>query len=88
MIGDQLQRDIAPAKAAELTTIYVPGRFKPRWEPHEHVVGPSYSVQSFDQAVEIILHGKSKADTPARRPRKVVHGTLGPADSRISRESE
>ncbi len=66
MIGDQLQRDIAPAKAAELTTIYVPGRFKPRWEPHEHVVGPSYSVQSFDQAVEIILHGKSKADTPAQ----------------------
>jgi putative hydrolase of the HAD superfamily len=55
MIGDQLQRDIAPAKAAGLTTIYVPGRFRPRWEPNEEVVGPSHRVERFDQAADIIL---------------------------------
>jgi putative hydrolase of the HAD superfamily len=55
MVGDQLQRDIAPAKAAGLTTIYIPGRFRPRWEPDEDAVGPSYRVERFDQAAEIIL---------------------------------
>jgi putative hydrolase of the HAD superfamily len=55
MIGDQLRRDIAPAKAAGLTTIYVPSRFRPRWEPDEEAVAPSFSVERFDQAVEIVL---------------------------------
>jgi putative hydrolase of the HAD superfamily len=55
MIGDQLQRDIVPAKVAGLITIYVPGRFRPRWEPDEEAVGPSYRVARFDQAAEIIL---------------------------------
>lgn len=56
MIGDQLRSDIAPAKAASLITIYVPGRFKPRWEPDEELIGPSYRAETFDQAVDIVLH--------------------------------
>jgi putative hydrolase of the HAD superfamily len=55
MIGDQLLRDIAPAKEAGLITIYVPGRFRPRWEPEELKVGPGFRVDHFDQAVDLIL---------------------------------
>jgi putative hydrolase of the HAD superfamily len=55
MVGDQLRRDIEPAKAAGLVTIYVPSRFRPRWEPDEVLVGPAYRVERFDQAVDIIL---------------------------------
>lgn len=55
MIGDQLQRDIAPAKAAGLVTIYVPGRFRPRWEPDETLVGPTFRAERFDEAVDLIL---------------------------------
>lgn len=55
MVGDQLRRDIEPAKAAGLVTIYVPSRFRPGWEPDEVAVGPDYRVERFDQAVDIIL---------------------------------
>lgn len=55
MVRDQLRRDIEPAKAAGLVTIYVPSRFGPRWEPYELAVGPAYRVERFDQAVDIIL---------------------------------
>lgn len=55
MIGDQLDRDIAPAKAAGLTTIYFPGGFLPRWTPDEAKVGPDFQVKSFLEAVEIVI---------------------------------
>lgn len=55
MIGDQLQRDIAPAKAAGFITIYVPSRFRPKWEPEHEQVVPHYVVEDFRQAVETIL---------------------------------
>ena len=32
MIGDQISRDIAPAAAVGVRTIYIPAAFKPRWE--------------------------------------------------------
>ncbi|WP_353646277.1 HAD family hydrolase [Mesorhizobium sp. WSM2239] len=57
MIGDQLRRDIEPAKAAGLLTIYVPGRFRPRWEPDETSVRPDYRVERFDQGADIVLAG-------------------------------
>lgn len=31
-VGDQLDRDIAPAKEAGFTTLYFPGGFRPSWE--------------------------------------------------------
>lgn len=39
VVGDQLDRDIAPAKQAGFVTIYFPGGFRPKWQAeHEHVV--------------------------------------------------
>jgi putative hydrolase of the HAD superfamily len=55
MIGDQLDRDIAPAKAAGLTTIFFPGKFQPRWLPTEAEVAPDYKVWDFDEAARLIL---------------------------------
>ncbi len=55
MVGDQLERDIRPAKEAGLRTIYFPGGFRPRWEPAEATVRPDYRIESFDEVPDIIL---------------------------------
>lgn len=55
MIGDQLDRDIAPAKAAGFITIYFPSRFVPKWTPEEAQVEPDHRVNGFDEAASIIL---------------------------------
>jgi putative hydrolase of the HAD superfamily len=47
MIGDQLDRDIVPAKAAGLTTVYFPGEFRPHWTPAEAEVRPDTTVDSY-----------------------------------------
>jgi putative hydrolase of the HAD superfamily len=54
MIGDQLDRDVAPAKQAGLTTIYFPGGFKPRWMPDEAEVRPDFKIESFAQVPDIV----------------------------------
>jgi putative hydrolase of the HAD superfamily len=54
MIGDQLDRDIAPAKEAGLTTIYFPSGFQPRWMPDEADVRPDFKIQSFDEVPIIV----------------------------------
>jgi putative hydrolase of the HAD superfamily len=64
MIGDQLDRDIAPAKEAGLITIYFPGGFRPHWAPEESVVKPAYRIESFSEVPSIVL-----AD---RRPHRVA----------------
>lgn len=55
MIGDQLDRDIAPAKEAGLDTIYFPGGFRPHWTPDEAVVKPGHRIQSFSEVPSIVL---------------------------------
>jgi putative hydrolase of the HAD superfamily len=55
MIGDQLDRDIAPAKTAGLITIYFPGGFVPRWSPSEAAIGPDFRITNFQEAVGIIV---------------------------------
>jgi putative hydrolase of the HAD superfamily len=55
MIGDQLDRDIAPAKAAGLETIYFPGGFRPRWTPDEKLVEPDHQIVSFGEVPSIVL---------------------------------
>ena len=55
MIGDQLDRDIAPAKAAGLITVYFPGGFRPKWTPDESSIGPDFKVSDFMQAAQIVL---------------------------------
>lgn len=58
MIGDQLDRDIAPAKEAGLVTIYFPGGFQPSWAPDEAAVQPDFKVSDFAQAAQIVLNGE------------------------------
>ncbi|MAT33752.1 HAD family hydrolase [uncultured Croceicoccus sp.] len=54
MIGDQIDRDIAPAKQAGLKTIYFPGGFKPRWHDEEASPPPDFVISDFREAVQII----------------------------------
>lgn len=55
MVGDQLTRDIAPAKAAGLETIWFPGGFRPSWEPQAVSVKPDHVVTNFMGAAEIVV---------------------------------
>jgi putative hydrolase of the HAD superfamily len=54
VVGDQLDRDIAPAVEAGFTGIYFPGGFKPRWAPEIEHVRPAYVISSFDEVPGII----------------------------------
>lgn len=53
MVGDQLDRDIAPAKAAGLETIWFPGGFLPKWTPHEDEVRPAHIISNFAEVMRI-----------------------------------
>jgi putative hydrolase of the HAD superfamily len=55
MIGDQLERDIRPAKEAGLRTIYFPGGFKPKWEVLPNDVHPDYQISSFAEVPSIVF---------------------------------
>ena len=55
MIGDQLDRDVEPAKAAGLATIFFPGGFRPKWHPAEADVAPDYKVSDFNAAASVVL---------------------------------
>lgn len=57
MIGDQLDRDVAPAKAAGLETIYFPGGFVPRWARDEADVRPDHIIGTFADVPGIVLAG-------------------------------
>lgn len=63
MVGDQLDRDIVPARAAGVTAIYFPGGFQPRWSPAIESASPDHIVESFAEVPDIIL--------AARRPRQI-----------------
>lgn len=54
-IGDQIDRDIIPAKAAGCTTVLVPGRFRPYWHNVDHETEASLVASTFAEGVEWIL---------------------------------
>jgi putative hydrolase of the HAD superfamily len=54
MVGDQLNRDILPAKQAGLTTVYFPGGFRPKWEPETQTIRPDFQIDSFAEVPLII----------------------------------
>lgn len=54
MVGDQLDRDIIPAKAAGLTTIYFPSEFRPPWAPQPSAAAPDFVVRSFADVPGIV----------------------------------
>lgn len=56
MVGDQLDRDIAPAKAAGVNTIYFPGGFQPRWAPDLQSIRPDHVIASFAEVPNIVLN--------------------------------
>lgn len=70
MIGDQLDRDILPAKEAGLITIYFPGGFRPKWLPAEAVVKPDFVVGSFREAARIAVNAASLSDCCRLRAQK------------------
>ncbi|TMJ20513.1 MAG: HAD family hydrolase [Alphaproteobacteria bacterium] len=67
MVGDQLDRDIAPAKAAGLETIYYPGNFKPRWQLDEDAGAPDHRISSFAEVPGIVLAPSRVARVAGRR---------------------
>lgn len=65
MIGDQLDLDIAPAKAAGLETIYFPSGFRPRWTPDETLVQPDHRILLFSDVPSIVLCEVGKREETA-----------------------
>lgn len=66
MVGDQLDRDIAPAKAAGLETIHFSGGFRPRWTPEEGLIQPDHQIRTFSDVSSIIL-ADTRVPWPATR---------------------
>lgn len=62
VIGDQLTRDIQPANEAGVKTIYVPGRFQPKWE-RETSIQPTFRAPSFDVAASLLIHSEDGKPT-------------------------
>jgi putative hydrolase of the HAD superfamily len=60
MVGDQLDRDIDPAKEAGLTTIYFPSGFRPKWMPDEAEVRPDFKIGSFAEVPAIVAECLAK----------------------------
>ncbi|MBO6947183.1 MAG: HAD family hydrolase [Rhodospirillales bacterium] len=54
MIGDQLDRDIVPAKSAGLTTIYFPSKFQPKWQNPDNREFIDFQISSFKEVMPII----------------------------------
>jgi putative hydrolase of the HAD superfamily len=54
MVGDQMNRDIEPAGAAGLETIYFPGGFQPRWASARGQVAPDHVIGDFSEVVGIV----------------------------------
>jgi putative hydrolase of the HAD superfamily len=52
MIGDQIDRDVAPAAAAGFRTIYFPGPFLPSWHPKD-TTSASAIVKTYRDGVSI-----------------------------------
>jgi len=47
VVGDQLDRDVAFAKAAGLTAVYFPGGFTPEWTDHKLLVHADATIADF-----------------------------------------
>ncbi|TCK97115.1 HAD family hydrolase [Paraburkholderia sp. BL9I2N2] len=56
VLGDQLDRDIDPARAAGCTTVYVPGRFTPSWNLSKGSQHASYQAENFEDAMIWIIN--------------------------------
>lgn len=55
MVGDQINRDIEPASAAGIKTIYYPGGFQPRWSLAQGAIEPDHVIGDFSEVAEIVV---------------------------------
>jgi putative hydrolase of the HAD superfamily len=60
VVGDQLDRDIAPSHAAGFLTIFFPGGFKPEVETN-HPAKPDFVVSKYSEVPRIVLKFNSRA---------------------------
>ena len=65
VVGDQLDRDIAPAMEAGMKTIYFPGGFTPQWAPKIDQVKPHYSICTFADVSKILQGTDSSSSAVA-----------------------
>ena len=56
MIGDQITKDILPAKEAGLFTIYIQGRFQPKWEAKNNEGIADIQLDSFAKVPYAVAH--------------------------------
>ncbi len=54
VVGDQLERDIRPAKEAGLITVYKPSAFSPVWKNAAHEAYADYTISSFADLVRVV----------------------------------
>lgn len=54
MVGDQLERDIRPARQAGFATVFFPGAFRPKWEDASQDVAPDYVIHTFADVPRIV----------------------------------
>ena len=79
MVGDQLDRDIEPAKAAGFVTAWFPGGFTPRWSTSGSEAA-DLEVSSFEEAADAFLRLSQESRPPKRSvargssPRQQVGG--------------
>lgn len=55
IIGDQPDRDVAPARAAGCTSVLVPSRFRPQWHDTEQWTEASFVANTFKEGIDWIL---------------------------------
>ncbi|HRQ58629.1 MAG TPA: HAD family hydrolase [Azoarcus taiwanensis] len=65
IIGDQPDRDIAPAKAAGCSTVLIPSRFKPSWHSPDDYGAADYVAADFNDAIQWCA--KAAAEGPLSR---------------------
>ncbi|MBB4100491.1 HAD family hydrolase [Sphingomonas kyeonggiensis] len=66
VVGDQPDRDIAPAVAAGCVGVLVPSKFRPKWLREDAGRGAGYVADSFNAAVDwIIAHTITPSDIAA-----------------------
>ena len=54
VVGDQLDRDVAPAIQAGMNTFYFPGGFTPKWALKVDEVKPQHSITTFADVPKIL----------------------------------
>jgi putative hydrolase of the HAD superfamily len=65
MIGDQPDRDVAPARAAGCRAVLVPSRFRPEWHEPGAWRDADRVCETFDAAVDWVVSDLSSDTSPA-----------------------